>query len=194
MREAEVFSLIPGSLCGVNVWGQTWAILILRIKPKRWVRAQKSFFPNPPKLHRAFPMVMSSSLYCVPFQFPHWNEWEFISLRLTRAPCFLEWGVLLGSFPRALVPLLGGWLDPDSLELPQKGHSPSSEPARPAQYSPTQYSHAPLAWRGTKKRNASRICVSSFRRGHANLLCIDPILVYVLPWQAQAPQMVLYLI
>ncbi len=23
------------------------------------------------------------------------------------------------------------------------------------------------------------------RRGHANLLCIDPILVYVLPWQAQ---------
>ncbi len=38
----------------------------------------------------------------------------------------------------------------------------------------------------TKKRwSASRICVSSFRRGHANLLCIDPILVYVLPWQAQ---------
>ena len=36
-----------------------------------------------------------------------------------------------------------------------------------------------------KKRSASRICVSSFRRGHANLLCIDPILVYVLPWQAQ---------
>ena len=50
VREAEVFSLIPGSLCGVNVWGQTWAILILRIKPKRWVRAQKSFFPNPPKV------------------------------------------------------------------------------------------------------------------------------------------------
>ena len=29
--------------------------------------------------------------------------------------------------------------------------------------------------------NASRICVSSLRRGHANLLCIVPILVYVLP-------------
>ena len=27
---------------------------------------------------------------------------------------------------------------------------------------------------------ASRICVSSLRRGHANLLCIVPILVYVL--------------
>jgi len=30
--------------------------------------------------------------------------------------------------------------------------------------------------------NASRICVSSLR-GHANLLCIVPILVYVLPKQ-----------
>ena len=29
--------------------------------------------------------------------------------------------------------------------------------------------------------NASRICVSSLRRGHANLLCIVPILVYVPP-------------
>ena len=29
--------------------------------------------------------------------------------------------------------------------------------------------------------NASRICVSSLRRGHANLLCIIPILVYVQP-------------
>ena len=29
--------------------------------------------------------------------------------------------------------------------------------------------------------NASRICMSSLRRGHANLLCIVPILVYVLP-------------
>ena len=28
--------------------------------------------------------------------------------------------------------------------------------------------------------NASRFCVSSLRRGHANLLCIVPILVYVL--------------
>ena len=32
----------------------------------------------------------------------------------------------------------------------------------------------------SKIRNASRICVSSLRRGHANLLCIDPILVCVL--------------
>ena len=30
-----------------------------------------------------------------------------------------------------------------------------------------------------KHWNASRICVSSLRRGHANLLCIVPILVYV---------------
>ena len=33
--------------------------------------------------------------------------------------------------------------------------------------------------------NASRICVSSLRRGHANLLCIVPISVYVLPKRAQ---------
>ena len=33
--------------------------------------------------------------------------------------------------------------------------------------------------------NASRICVSSLRRGHANLLCIVPILVYVMPKQTQ---------
>jgi hypothetical protein len=32
--------------------------------------------------------------------------------------------------------------------------------------------------------NASRFCVSSLRRGHANLLCIVPILVYVLQRQA----------
>ena len=31
-----------------------------------------------------------------------------------------------------------------------------------------------------KMWNASRFCVSSLRRGHANLLCIVPILVYVL--------------
>ena len=37
----------------------------------------------------------------------------------------------------------------------------------------------------TKIWNASRICVSSLRRGHANLLCIVPILIYVLPEQAQ---------
>ena len=29
--------------------------------------------------------------------------------------------------------------------------------------------------------NASQICMSSLSRGHANLLCIVPILVYVLP-------------
>ena len=29
--------------------------------------------------------------------------------------------------------------------------------------------------------NTSRICVSSLRRGHGNLLCIDPILTNVLP-------------
>ena len=33
--------------------------------------------------------------------------------------------------------------------------------------------------------NASRICVSSLRRGHANLLCIVPILVYVPPKRAR---------
>ena len=33
--------------------------------------------------------------------------------------------------------------------------------------------------------NASRICVSSLRRGHVNLLCIVPILVYVLPKRAR---------
>ena len=33
-----------------------------------------------------------------------------------------------------------------------------------------------------KMWNASRFCVSSLRRGHANLLCIVPILVYVLLW------------
>ena len=38
---------------------------------------------------------------------------------------------------------------------------------------------------GRKIWNASRICVSSLRRGHANLLCIVPILVYVLPKRAR---------
>ena len=33
--------------------------------------------------------------------------------------------------------------------------------------------------------NASQICMSSLCRGHANLLCIVPILVYVLPKQAR---------
>ena len=35
-----------------------------------------------------------------------------------------------------------------------------------------------IAQKKLKMRNASRICVSSLRRGHANLLCIVPILVY----------------
>ena len=39
--------------------------------------------------------------------------------------------------------------------------------------------HMPL-----KIWNASRICVSFLRRGHANLLCIVPILVYVLSRRA----------
>ena len=38
---------------------------------------------------------------------------------------------------------------------------------------------------GQKIWNASRICVSSLRRGHANLLCIVPILVYVMPKQTR---------
>lgn len=29
------------------------------------------------------------------------------------------------------------------------------------------------------------LCVSSLRRGHANLLCIVPILIYVMPEQSQ---------
>ena len=37
-----------------------------------------------------------------------------------------------------------------------------------------------MCWASQQKLwNASRICVSSLRRGHANLLCIVPILVYV---------------
>ena len=39
--------------------------------------------------------------------------------------------------------------------------------------------------------NASRICVSSLRRGHANLLCIVPILVYVLPKRALYKQILM---
>ena len=42
-----------------------------------------------------------------------------------------------------------------------------------------------------KMWNASRFCVSSLRRGHANLLCIVPILVYVLPKQVQIVFLVL---
>ena len=44
-----------------------------------------------------------------------------------------------------------------------------------------------------KMWNASRFCVSSLRRGHANLLCIVPILVYVLPKQVH-PEREIYLI
>ncbi len=43
---------------------------------------------------------------------------------------------------------------------------------------PKQHSAATKMW------NALRFCVSSLRRGHANLLCIAPTLVYVLPKQA----------
>ena len=35
--------------------------------------------------------------------------------------------------------------------------------------------------------NASRIWVLSLRRGHANLLCIIPLLVYMLPKRARGP-------
>ena len=40
-----------------------------------------------------------------------------------------------------------------------------------------------LQFRNVKQKiwNASRFCVSSLRRGHANLLCIVPILIYVQP-------------
>ena len=42
--------------------------------------------------------------------------------------------------------------------------------------------------------NASRICVSSLRRGHANLLCIVPILVYVLPKQVRLTYFCIFLV
>ncbi|VDO32269.1 unnamed protein product [Onchocerca flexuosa] len=41
--------------------------------------------------------------------------------------------------------------------------------------------------------NASRICVSSLRRGHANLLCIVPILVYVHRNEQLSPFAILYM-
>ena len=44
-----------------------------------------------------------------------------------------------------------------------------------------------------KMWNASRFCVSSLRRGHANLLCIVPILVYVLPKQVHPHRLLLTL-
>ena len=48
-------------------------------------------------------------------------------------------------------------------------------------------------WCGRQKMwNASRFCVSSLRRGHANLLCIVPILVYVLPKQVRKFQHFFY--
>ena len=47
-------------------------------------------------------------------------------------------------------------------------------------YRPLQFTDSdPKIW------SASRVCVSSFRRGHANLLCIDPILVGVPPKRTQ---------
>ncbi len=43
--------------------------------------------------------------------------------------------------------------------------------------------------------NASRFCVSSLRRGHANLLCIVPILLYVPPkWDDEHCQACSYIL
>ena len=44
-----------------------------------------------------------------------------------------------------------------------------------------------------KMWNASRFCVSSLRRGHANLLCIVPILVYVLREQYKSVRFKTYI-
>lgn len=66
--------------------------------------------------------------------------------------------------------LAGGWNTPCRVSGGQKGSSRGGG-LRP--------------YRGKKIWNASRICVSSLRRGHANLLCIVPILVYVLPKRAR---------
>ena len=44
--------------------------------------------------------------------------------------------------------------------------------------------HVSLSDLVSKIWNASRISLSSLHRGHANLLCIVPILVYVLPKRA----------
>ncbi len=44
--------------------------------------------------------------------------------------------------------------------------------------------HAKQHSAATKMWSVSRFCVLSLHRGHANLLCIVPILVYVLPKQA----------
>ncbi|KAL7858706.1 hypothetical protein AOLI_G00188080 [Acnodon oligacanthus] len=59
------------------------------------------------------------------------------------------------------------------------GHSPCADCAKEGHVADAEtccaHGRRPKIW------SASRICVSSFRRGHANLLCIDPILVYVLP-------------
>ena len=48
-------------------------------------------------------------------------------------------------------------------------------------------------FKSSKIWNASRICVSSSSRGHANLLCIIPISVYVLPKRALALLFIFYL-
>ena len=47
--------------------------------------------------------------------------------------------------------------------------------------SPDRFSCWPIFVEGKKMWNASRFCVSSLRRGHANLLCIVPILVDAAP-------------
>ena len=61
--------------------------------------------------------------------------------------------------------------------LPVPGLEPATRDL-PRFDSPVRYR---LDHRAQKISNASRICVSSLRRGHANLLCIVPILVYVPP-------------
>ena len=53
---------------------------------------------------------------------------------------------------------------------------PKLRPGRELVFKP-QYVHP--GHEMSKMWNASRFCVSSLRRGHANLLCIVPILVYV---------------
>ena len=65
--EAGFVPRILGPRCGVNILGQSWAIIFLRIKPERKVLAQ-FFFSAPPKWHMPFPMGPSSRLHGVPFK------------------------------------------------------------------------------------------------------------------------------
>jgi hypothetical protein len=53
-------------------------------------------------------------------------------------------------------------------------------------FSPSMVTESLAGYSGVGKIwNASRICMSSLHRGHANLLCIVPILVYMLLKLAQ---------